>query len=182
MMKWQPRKKVGDEEGPGCPGRRGRGRPPVPVLASGRVFPPPRPGRGGRRRELYFARQRLSRRAPPGTPTGSGGAGSAAGPGLGRPSGRFLIWLLGCGGAGGARSAAEPAGAAARCPPLPRLSPPHPRAVPARAGCGPSRARWLRVDDGQDAPLPARLAVLFIDILERENLASCVCCAAPPQQ
>lgn len=40
-MKWQPRKKVGDEEGPGCPGRRGRGRTPVPVPAPvpGRVFP-----------------------------------------------------------------------------------------------------------------------------------------------
>lgn len=105
----------------------------------------PRRGRGGRRRELYFARRRLSRRTPPGTPTGSGGAGSAAGPGPGRPSGRFLIWLLGCGGAGGARSAAEPAGAAARCQPLP------PSAEPAASPGGPG-GRWRRAEPSAMAP------------------------------
>lgn len=113
MMKWQPRKKVGDEEGlsrgrhpwgglPRQPRAKRWGQAPVPVPF--RVTP--RAVAGG---ITNFSFSPGGCRAPPRPRRRGEGAGSAEGPGLGcasaalsaRPgrsdwrSGRFLIWLLG---------------------------------------------------------------------------------------
>lgn len=196
MMKWQPRKKVGDAPAgpagePGCPGSRGRsggaGRVPVPISVpipvrdSRAALPAPLslrgwPGRRRRRRELFFPSG--GRRSPP-RPGRRGAAGLGRAPGRrvrprglagsGRLSGRSLIWLRGWssvparGQRRGRRHPVSRGGAgAARC----RL---------VTGGIAPPRRVRVvapRVRSLAGRSSSARLAVRFIDILLRENLAN----------